>query len=1020
MRWWLKDSSTCPESEKRRAVWRWLAAVLVAAGLSPAARALDPHRLPEQYIRDRWTKEQGYPGGAVNAIAQTRDGYLWIGGVEGLVRFDGLSFVLFNHATTEELPVSPVVSLATDPEGGLWIYMQSMTVIRYYGGVFEVMSAANGVTAMGQGKNESVLLVRTWDPLRYVDHRFNHLPMDREFSQRLVISIAETDDARVWMGTRDYGLFSVRDGKGDAPHGLPDRKVNCLLPVGRDLVWVGTDRGLAKWNGGAVDQAGVPPDLRNAQVLTMKRDRDANLWVGTGRGLMRLTAQATFSVDQTHPRSEAVSALLEDREGNLWVGGPEGIERFRDNTFLIYPAATGNSESSGPIYIDRSDRTWYAPSTGGLFWLKGADRHEVAIAGLDRDVIYSIAGGDQELWVGRQHGGLTRLREREGGWDPETYVSAGGLATGSVYAVHRSRDGSVWAGTLGGGVSHLSGGRITTYTTANGLPSNSVSTIEEGGDGTMWFATPSGLTSLEHDRWRVYTSRDGLPPGRINCLLAGRADTIWIGTEVGLAFLRKGRIQMPRNAPEPLLDEILGVAADNRGDLWIATPKHVVRASGAALFDDSAKEIAVREFGPADGIKLPGGVRRERSAAKDSVGRIWFSLRPGIAVVDPARLGNDTVPAIVHVESMTVDGRLLPGGQSIHIPTASQRVRFAFLALSLSVPERVQYRYRLDGLEHDWSEPVSARDTSYTNLGPGNYRFRVIASNSQGIWNSSEATIGFEVVPAVWQTLWFQALIVGVSVLSAVAIYQLRLRRLTEKLRIRFDERLAERTRIAQELHDTLLQGLLATSMQLHVAVEQLPAESPQRPIFAKVSSMMRTVVTESRNAVRGLRTSTPEVDNLADVFSQVRNEYAPAEGMEFRIVVEGPPCPLNPLARDEVYRIGREALSNAFHHSGAGRVEMEIRYSARDLRLAVRDNGQGIDHAVLNSGREGHWGLVGMRERAERIGAKFRIWSGDHTGTEIELIVPGHAAFAAAAPIGRWWKIWRWGVREKREGSSE
>jgi signal transduction histidine kinase len=270
------------------------------------------------------------------------------------------------------------------------------------------------------------------------------------------------------------------------------------------------------------------------------------------------------------------------------------------------------------------------------------------------------------------------------------------------------------------------------------------------------------------------------------------------------------------------------------------------------------------------------------------------------------------------------------------------------------------------------------------------------------------------VVPAVWQTLWFQALIVGAAILSGAAIYQLRLRRMTEQLRIRFDERLAERTRIAQELHDTLLQGLLATSMQLYVAVEQLPQESPSRPIFGKVTEMMRTVVNESRTAVRGLRKSMPGIDNLSEAFSQVRDEHALAEGMEFRMVVEGPVCPLNPLAHDEIYRIGREALSNAFQHSGATTVEMEIRYCAHDLRLAIRDNGHGIDEAVLNSGREGHWGLIGMRERAERLGAQLRIWSGPATGPEVELIVPAPTAFARAASAGRWWTNWRRFAREK------
>ncbi len=987
---------------------RLLTALVLALAVSQTALALDPNRLPGQYIRDHWTKEQGYAGGPVNAIAQTPDGYLWIGGQDGLVRFDGLNFQLFNHANNPVLPSTRVVTLATDPDGDLWILMQNLAVYRYRRGAIELMGDASGVTAMGRGKDGGVLVARTFDPLRFRDQKFTHIPMAPEYSGRLVMSVTETPDGRLWMGTRDYGLFAVRDGKGEAPPGLPDRKVNCLLPVGPEAMWVGTDRGLALWNGHVLTQNGLPPALRDVQVLAVTRDRDSNIWLGTNRGLMRLTAQSGFALEQPPPaRAEAVSALLEDREGNLWIGNTQGIERLRDGIFFTYPKTKENSEHDGPLYVDKADRTWFAPSDGGLFWLQGTERHEVKAAGLDHDIVYSITGGDGEVWVGRQRGGLTRLRPQGSKWDAETFTAADGLAAGSVYSVYRSRDGAVWAGTLSNGVSRLSGGRITTYSTADGLASNAISAIEDAADGTIWFATANGLTSFREGHWRVYTSQDGLPPGRLNCLFSDGEGILWIGTDVGIAYLRNGRVQAPRNVPDPLLDEVVGIVSDARGGLWIATSKSVLRTTRTALLEDPPSDFPLRVFGAADGIPATEGVRRDRPVATDSTGRIWFSLRPGISVVNPARLVNDSVPAIVHMESVTVDGRPQETGPGFRLPATAQRVRFSYLALSLSVPGRVQYRYRLDGFEKDWSEPVAARDTSYTNLGPGPYRFRVIACNSQGIWNSAEASVGFEVVPAVWQTLWFQMLIVGVCATLAMAIYRWRLRHHTEQLRVRFDERLAERTRIAQELHDTLLQGLLATSMQLHVAVDRIPEDSPFRAAFDRVTSMMQQVANDSRGAVRGLRNSAVGADDLESAFSRVHDECAPG-GMEFRIVVEGPARPLNPLTRDEVYRIGREALSNAFRHSAAAQVEMEIRYGSRDLRLAIRDNGRGIDENILRTGKDGHWGLVGMHERAKALAARLRIWSRVTAGTELELIVPAHVAYASVGRTGPWWGKWR------------
>ena len=603
---------------------------------------------------------------------------------------------------------------------------------------------------------------------------------------------------------------------------------------------------------------------------------------------------------------------------------------------------------------------------------------------------------------------MTHLRYDGQSLTSETFTAANGLADGAVYAVHRSRNGSVWAGTLNGGVSRVSGRQVMTYTTATGLASNTVSAIEESADGTMWFATANGLSAFAQDGWRVYTSAEGMPPARINCLFEDPSGVLWIGTDVGLAFLRNGRVQAPREAADPLLEEVLGIAGDDLCCLWIATSKHVVRVSRSQVLDHSDGPALLREFGPADGIPAPEGVRRYRSVVKDTAGQIWLSLRRGISVVDPARLSPDSVPAIVHIESVSADGNPVVGRTPLRIPASRVRVRFDYLALSLSAPERVKYRYRLDNLDQAWSDPTSARDTVYMNLPPGSYRFRVIASNSEGIWNSAEAAIGMEVVPAFWQTWSFRSPVIVLFAVASIAIYRMRLRRLTKELNIGFEERLGERTRIAQELHDTLLQGLLATSMQLHVTLDRLPDDSTARPQLARLLAMLRQVVSESRNAVQGLRAPALDSDDLERAFAKVREELAVAESTGFRIIVDGQSRPLNPLIRDQVYRIGREGLSNAFRHSGAAMVEVEINYGESDLRLAVRDTGCGIDEELLRSSREGHWGLIGMRECAEKIGARLKVSSRAGAGTELDLTIPGHIAFTRP-PSGRTWRWLRW-----------
>jgi signal transduction histidine kinase/ligand-binding sensor domain-containing protein len=980
--------------------------------LVPQALALDPHRLIGQYLRDSWDDGEGYPGGAVNAIAQTPDGYLWIGAQNGLVRFDGLSFHLITSADAPVLPSGAVSALATDSEGGLWILLENRRLVRLRRGVFERVDELNGATAMSQGVNRDVMLYRPADPMRYRDGKLAIIAHSKDYSDRLGISINESADGTTWIGTRDFGVVGLRDGQAFMPRGLPDRKVNCILPLDGGTVWVGTDHGIATWNGAEFSEDGVPSALRRMQFLAMARDRNANLWLGTGRGLVRRTADGKFSEETRRAGPmEPVSAVFEDREGNLWVGRPNGIERFRDSTFLTYDSApNGNSGNSQPIYADSAERTWYGPSAGGLFYLKDGQRFEVTAAGLGDDVVYSIDGGAGEVWVGRQRGGLTRLWAQGGELQSRTWTAANGLAKGPVYTVHRSPDGTVWAGTLEGGLSRLRGGRITTYTAANGLASNTITAIEEGTGGVVWVATANGLNSFDGKHWQVYMD---LPLGRINCLTEDASGVLWIGTDAGLAYVRDGRVQAPRELPDALMDTVLGIADDGRGWLWIATSKHVLRVSRAVVLEGSHEAGSVREFGPADGIPVTEGVRRDRSVVRDTWGRIWISLRRGISVVDPASLSFGPAPAIVRMESVTADGNPPEGMAPFRISLSRKRIRFEYLALSLAVPERVRYRYRLDGFDHDWSEPVAARDTVYMNLAAGTYRFRVIASDSDGVWNSGEAAVAIEIVPALWQTFWFRALAVLACLLAAAAIYRLRLRRLTERLSMRFEERLGERTRIAQELHDTLLQGLVSASMQLHVAVGRLPADSPALPQFTRILQLIRQVVDESRNAVRGLRSSASGADALENALSKVRNEYA--AGPNFRVIVDGQSRPLNPLIRDEVYRIGREALSNAFRHSGASTVEMEIRYETRDFHLAVRDSGRGIDEQVLRAGREGHWGLIGMRERAEKIGGRLKVWSRESAGTELELTVPGQIAFPKADGARRGWLPRRWrGVSEQ------
>jgi signal transduction histidine kinase len=354
------------------------------------------------------------------------------------------------------------------------------------------------------------------------------------------------------------------------------------------------------------------------------------------------------------------------------------------------------------------------------------------------------------------------------------------------------------------------------------------------------------------------------------------------------------------------------------------------------------------------------------------------------------------VPSLTHIESLSADGNSVRLDTAADLPSSTHRLTFNYAGLSLAVPDHVRFRYRLDNFDRDWSDPVPLRQAVYTNLAPGNYRFRVLSSSTEGEWSGQEATYNFTVAPALWQTWWFQLALAVAFGLLATLIFHLRMRQMTERLNLRFEERLAERTRIAQELHDTLLQGFLSASMQLHVAAEQLPPDSPVRPSLDHILGLMQQVNQEGRNTLRGLRSDSGAL-TIEQFFSHVPQDLPPqssANHPAFRVIVQGQPRALHPVILDEVCRIGREAIFNAFLHARATRIEVEIEYTTGHLHILVRDDGIGIDPEILRSGREGHWGLIGMRERAHRIGATLKLFSRAEAGTEVELAIPGHIAY--------------------------
>lgn len=983
---------------------RWLWAALALACFLGQAGALPAKYTSSRYVRQQWSSEISLAGGPVRAITQTPDGYLWIGASKSVVRFDGFSF----HpvpSSNPEFQNDPILGLTVDYGGRLCVLFWGARMVCYSGAKGESFVLTNGaspvqITAASREKDGTMLIAdASIGILRIQKGAVEVLaPVPVLPGSSLIVAMAKTGDGKIWLGTFAEGLFSLADGRTThITAGLPSKRINCLLAVGEKELWVSTDKGVFRGDGTSFQRVALPAGAAGAQVLTMLQDHNGNVWLGTMGGLLKIDPDGVLSSDVRDFGNESVNALFEDREGNLWVGGAHGVERIRESTFVTYSAEDGLAQQNGPVYADPENRIWFAPAQGGINLLQEGQVQAIESDILKRADIYSITGGKDEIWVGTRDKGLTRFRYRDGIRDVRTYTKADGLAENSVYSVYQGQDGAVWAGTLTGGVSRFKDGRFVTYTTVNGLASNTISSILETHDGAIWFATPNGLTSLSENKWTTYAVRDGLPSHNVNCLLEDTSGVLWIGTSAGLAFISSAQVHVPRNANDYFREETLGIAEDKQGWLWIVTSNRVLRVRADNLSRDALSADDVREYGPADGLGDAKVVKRDRSVVADSDGRIWFSTNRGMSAVDPSRISASSAPALVHVEALSADGKTIEMTNAVRVPPRPQRIGLSYTGLSLANPERIRFRYTLEGFDHGWSEPVDTRAAVYTNLGPGSYRFRIVASNSDGEWNGPETVFPFEVEPAVWQTMWFRMLCM-VAIGSMVWLaYELRLRQLTRQWNVRFEERLAERTRIAQELHDTLLQGVLSASMQLNVASDKLSSESPAKPLVRRVLELMGQVIEEGRRALQGLRASREGVLELDRAFSRVPEELALEASVDFHVIVEGQARRLHPIIHDEVYLIGREAIANAFRHACAKTIDLALEYHGNELRMVVRDDGHGIDPKVIQSGRDGHWGLSGMRERAERIGASLKVSSSAAGGTEVDLRVPGRIAFESS-----------------------
>ncbi len=966
-----------------------------------------------------WDHASGFPGGHVFSMTQTADGYLWFGTGNGLVRYDGLGFGYIPRANSNDLSNGLVPRVFTDADGQLWAADDFTHLFRYETGVLKGPVPDNGRHAYAPsltGKTFDGWLLFVSELQGVVDYRHGkrRVLLEPRAVPGPPTALAQTADGTIWIGTAEKGLFQFSPEKGEASllqvPSLKNNRINCLLPLANSTLLVGTNHGLFISHGdGSFSE--VSPTPEHDEILALASGLKDRIWIGTERHVFKADPKDIDATGRVHPLeqltvdgSREVTALFEDRDGSLWIGEPESIERYQDSAFITYRSSEGlHSEglpctNCGAIHVDSDLGVWFAPLDGGLFRISQGRVQSIEIAGLKDDIVYSIAGAGGEVWVARRNGGVTRLTV-EGNAVRLSTPQAEAIHD-AVYSLYRESNATLWAGTLHRGLSRLRNGAWHTFTTKDGLPANTISVITGNESGHIFVGTPSGLAEFGNDRWTSYNTHDGLPPGAIESLFLDGNDTLWIGTSRGIAYLQSGVVHVPLGAPTALYGDILGIAEKN-GWLWITTSDHILRVRCSALLKQAFADGDYREFGVTDGLPSVEGIRRSPSVQLDNRGSIWFSLKQGISFLPASAFADPAFPVTVRIEGMLVDGKPV-AGDHIRVSSGRHRLTFQYAGINVSDPQGVRYHYRLTDVDSSWSEPTPLREVDFTNIAPGRFVFQVAASNLYGVWNSNGAAIAFEVEPSIFQTRWFQVAGVGMLALLALGIYQLRVQQLHRQFNIGLEARVSERTRIARDLHDTLLQTLHGLLFQFQ-AVRNLLPRRPDEAIRSLDDAIGETEIAlaESRDAIQGLRSGGIAQENLAELLKTTMQELtAAADGKAptFDLIEEGERRRLSTAAKNEICRIAVEIVRNAFQHSSATRIEAEIRHDNQMLRLRIRDNGRGIDPKVLKEGgRPGHWGLQGIRERAQRIGSQLDFWSESGAGTEVQLTVPAAIAYEAS-----------------------
>jgi signal transduction histidine kinase/ligand-binding sensor domain-containing protein len=967
----MAESPKRTAPHKRRVQAGFFAFCLSAclAGTSLVASALEPTTPLASFARQSWLMENGLPQNTVQALVQTDDGFIWLGTEVGLVRFDGSSFQVFDRDSKPALPGNDVRCLLAATDGSLWIGT-SDGLVRWKDGAATVFTTKDGLP----GNAVRALKVNGAGV------------------------IVETDNGAA--GVEGTHIVPIALDKLTSPNPTSEVVDAVKLPNGdlaqatKSAVELHQAKANLRWT--------VGKDLPGTRIQALFADRNGTLWIGTNAGLVRFAEGKLEKLPVTDPLASAsVLAIMEDREGNLWVGTETGgLHILRDERFRTIGSREGlSSDATTTVVEDHTGSLWIGTAGSGLNSVArtsagfGKVRTYTVRDGLLSDVILSLAAApDGDLWVGTPDG-LNRIRK-----DAVTsFTSADGLPDDFIRSLLVDADGSLWIATRRG-LTHWSGntpGHMETFTQANGLGDDLVGAMARDSNGNLWVATLAGLSRLQgigETTYKItnYTAADGLSSNVITALLPRGGGSMMVGTQDhgwsywdGQRFSPSGRNGLDQTTIHAILE-------DGANHLWFATGNGIARCD-CNMTGGCSNWV---EFGPADGLRgRETAINSHPSAYRSRDGLLWFATPKGLVEVDPAHFPINTVPppvALVRFAVDDVDQALQAAASQLKIAAGHVHFQFDYAGLSFTAPQKVHYRYMLEGFDHGWTEAGARRTAYYTNIPPGHYTFRVQAANNDGIWNTQGAALQFELRPHFYQTVWFYVLLATLAAALVVLLLRLRLLRAEREFRVV----LAERNRIAREVHDTLAQGYVGVSVQLEVLSELLRHNKTDAAAHQLDSAReyVREGLADARQSIWALR-SQDSNENTLPVTLRRTTEQATGNGIESDFSLYGAYRPLPAETERAFLRVAQEAIHNVKKHAGAKHLWVQLEYGPGEIALVVRDDGQGFAAGNGAVSPPGHYGLTGMRERAETIKGALEVVSEPGSGTTVRLQAPAPRA---------------------------